>query len=233
LTTLRVLTRTIPLTLTPTQRARLQGARTPGPAPLFDQRPTRVQRTVSCRGGTQIIGQRVQVGRRANRHHRSRRDHPARLRPTRTLDQAYSPHQPQGGHPTQGLRSHHQPKNRLGTVTHQLKTIRHPSCGGQTMRTRHWSQTCHRKRHSSQHRNAQTRSDDMCVVPPEPDIRHSGTRHAQARADLGRTRNQYADGARIPECKVMFSSSHRRLVEHVSREMLAQPERRPSNVKEQ
>jgi transposase InsO family protein len=57
-----VLTRTIPLTLTPTQRARLQGARTPGPAPLIDQRPTRVQRTVSCRGGTQIIGQRVQVG---------------------------------------------------------------------------------------------------------------------------------------------------------------------------
>jgi hypothetical protein len=57
-----VLTRTIPLTLNPTQRARLQGARTPSRAPLFDQRPTRVQRTVSCRGGTQIIGQRVQVG---------------------------------------------------------------------------------------------------------------------------------------------------------------------------
>ncbi|MCA1836690.1 MAG: IS481 family transposase [Actinobacteria bacterium] len=57
-----VLVRTIALTLTPTQRARLQGARLPGPAPLLDQRPTRVQRTVSCRGGTQIIGQRVQVG---------------------------------------------------------------------------------------------------------------------------------------------------------------------------
>jgi hypothetical protein len=57
-----VLTRTIPLALTPTQRARLQGARTPGPALLIDRRPTRVQRTVSCRGGTQIIGQRVQVG---------------------------------------------------------------------------------------------------------------------------------------------------------------------------
>ncbi len=28
------------------------GARTPGPAPLLDQRPARVQRTVSCRGGT-------------------------------------------------------------------------------------------------------------------------------------------------------------------------------------
>ena len=40
----------------------LQGARTPGPAPLLDQRPTRVQRTVSCRGGTQIIGSRIQVG---------------------------------------------------------------------------------------------------------------------------------------------------------------------------
>lgn len=57
-----VLTRTIPLTLTPIKRARLQGARPPGPAPLLDQRPARVQRTVSCRGGTQIIGQRVQVG---------------------------------------------------------------------------------------------------------------------------------------------------------------------------
>jgi hypothetical protein len=33
-----------------------------GPAPMPDQHPTRVQRTVSCRGGTQIIGQRVQVG---------------------------------------------------------------------------------------------------------------------------------------------------------------------------
>jgi hypothetical protein len=57
-----VLTRTIPLTLTPTQRARLQGTRMPGPPPQLDQRPVRVQRTVSCRGGTQIIGQRVQVG---------------------------------------------------------------------------------------------------------------------------------------------------------------------------
>jgi transposase InsO family protein len=57
-----VLARTITLTLTPTQRARLQGARMPGPAPLIDQRPARVQRTASCRGGTQIIGQRIQVG---------------------------------------------------------------------------------------------------------------------------------------------------------------------------
>jgi hypothetical protein len=34
----------------------------PGPAPIFDQRPARAQRTVSCPGGTHIIGQRVQVG---------------------------------------------------------------------------------------------------------------------------------------------------------------------------
>lgn len=57
-----VLARTIPRTLSPAQRARLQGARTPRAAPTLDQRPTRVQRTVFCRGGTQIIGQRVQVG---------------------------------------------------------------------------------------------------------------------------------------------------------------------------
>jgi hypothetical protein len=57
-----VLIRTVVLTLTPTQRARLQGARTLGRAPLIDQRPTRAQRTVSCRGGTQIIGRRIQFG---------------------------------------------------------------------------------------------------------------------------------------------------------------------------
>jgi hypothetical protein len=57
-----VLARTIPLTLGPAQRARLQGARMPGPAPMPDQHSGRVQRTVSCRGGTRIIGQRVQVG---------------------------------------------------------------------------------------------------------------------------------------------------------------------------
>jgi hypothetical protein len=39
-----------------------QGARTPKPAPLMDQRPARVQRTVSCRGVPKFIGQRVQVG---------------------------------------------------------------------------------------------------------------------------------------------------------------------------
>ncbi|MBA2474084.1 MAG: hypothetical protein H0V41_18320 [Pseudonocardiales bacterium] len=37
-------------------------ARTPGPAPLLDQRPTQVQRRVSLPRGTHIIGQRVQVG---------------------------------------------------------------------------------------------------------------------------------------------------------------------------
>jgi hypothetical protein len=126
-----VLTRTIPLTLTlpnapssrrphPRPRSTFRPTSHPGAAHRVlprrhpNHRPTRPSRTTL---------------RRANRHHRSRRDHPARLRPTRTLDQACSPHQPQGGHPTQGLRSHHQPKNRLGTVTHQLKTIRHPSCG--------------------------------------------------------------------------------------------------------
>jgi hypothetical protein len=35
----------------------------------------------------------------------------------RPPDQDRSPHQPQGGRPTQSRRSHHQPKNWLGTVT--------------------------------------------------------------------------------------------------------------------
>ena len=56
-----VLARTIPLTLGRARRACLQGARMPGTALMPDQHPTRV-RTVSCRGGIQIIGQRVQVG---------------------------------------------------------------------------------------------------------------------------------------------------------------------------
>jgi hypothetical protein len=45
----------------PDQHPRLEGAHTPGPAPIRDQCPTRVQRTVSCRGDTQIIGQRLKV----------------------------------------------------------------------------------------------------------------------------------------------------------------------------
>jgi hypothetical protein len=44
-----VLTRTMPLTLIPAQAARIQDARPPGAAPLLNQRPARVQRTVSCR----------------------------------------------------------------------------------------------------------------------------------------------------------------------------------------
>jgi hypothetical protein len=108
-----VLTRTIPLTLTPTQRARLQGARMPGPAPQPDQRPARVQRTVPRRHPNHrpTHPSRATLC-RPDRHHRSRRDHPAHLRPPRPHDQGRSPHQPQGGPPTQGLRSHHQPQNR-------------------------------------------------------------------------------------------------------------------------
>lgn len=66
---------------------------------------------------------------RSDRDHRSRRDRLAGLRPPRALDQNGSPHQPQGGPPTQGLRSHHKPPNQLGTVTHHPKPIRHPSSG--------------------------------------------------------------------------------------------------------
>ncbi|WP_235022471.1 hypothetical protein [Amycolatopsis alkalitolerans] len=54
--------RTMPLTLAPHQRARLQRARVAGPRPTVDRRPPRVQRRVSSRGTTQVIGQRVQVG---------------------------------------------------------------------------------------------------------------------------------------------------------------------------
>jgi len=57
-----VLWRTIPFTLRPTDRARLRGARLPGPPPTPPTAPVRVQRRVSCRGGVQVTGQRVQVG---------------------------------------------------------------------------------------------------------------------------------------------------------------------------
>jgi len=43
--------------------------------------------------------------------------HPQGLRPAQPLDQKCCPHQPQGGPPPLGLRSHHQLHNRLGTVT--------------------------------------------------------------------------------------------------------------------
>ena len=52
--------------------------RTPGPTPSLDQRPARVQRTVPCRGGTQIIANAPKSDclRRTDRDHRGRRDHP-------------------------------------------------------------------------------------------------------------------------------------------------------------
>lgn len=53
---------TRPVTLTPRQRSRLQGAHAAGPLPVVDHRPTRVQRRVSTRGSCNVIGQRVQVG---------------------------------------------------------------------------------------------------------------------------------------------------------------------------
>jgi hypothetical protein len=54
--------RTLPFTLAPDQRARLRGARIAGPPPALPDTPVRVHRQVSCRGGIQVIGQRVQVG---------------------------------------------------------------------------------------------------------------------------------------------------------------------------
>jgi transposase InsO family protein len=54
--------RTLPFTLAPDQRARLRGGRIAGPPPALADAPVRVQRRVSCRGGIQVIGQRVQVG---------------------------------------------------------------------------------------------------------------------------------------------------------------------------
>jgi hypothetical protein len=54
--------RTLPFTLPPQQRARLRGARIAGPPPALADAPVRVQRRVSCRGGIQVVGQRVQVG---------------------------------------------------------------------------------------------------------------------------------------------------------------------------
>jgi transposase InsO family protein len=54
--------RSVPLTLPPAKRARLQGARQPGPRPSPRPGPIRVQRRVSSRGGIQVIGQRIHVG---------------------------------------------------------------------------------------------------------------------------------------------------------------------------
>jgi hypothetical protein len=44
------------------RRDRLRGARIAGPQPALADAPVRVQRRVSCRGGFQVVGQRVQVG---------------------------------------------------------------------------------------------------------------------------------------------------------------------------
>jgi hypothetical protein len=84
-------------------------------------------------------------------------------------------------------------KNRLGTVTHQLKTIRHPSSGprhaSQTcesdMRVRHASQTCEpdmRTRHANQtcEPDMRTRHANQTC---EPDMR---TRHGTARQTASR-----------------------------------------------
>jgi transposase InsO family protein len=54
--------RTIAFALPPTDRARLRGARLPGPPPAPADTPIRVQRRVSSRGGIQVVGQRVHVG---------------------------------------------------------------------------------------------------------------------------------------------------------------------------
>jgi hypothetical protein len=54
--------RSVPFTLPAAKRARLQGARQPGPPPAPRPGPVRVQRRVSSRGGIQVIGQRVHVG---------------------------------------------------------------------------------------------------------------------------------------------------------------------------
>jgi hypothetical protein len=54
--------KTIPHTVPPAKRARLRGAHLPAPMPTPNGQLTRVQRRVSCRGGIQVISQRVQVG---------------------------------------------------------------------------------------------------------------------------------------------------------------------------
>jgi transposase InsO family protein len=54
--------RSIAFTLPAGKLARLPGARPAGPPPTPPMRPVRVERLVSCRGGIQVAGQRVQVG---------------------------------------------------------------------------------------------------------------------------------------------------------------------------
>jgi hypothetical protein len=88
----------------------------------------RLVRTVA-RGGTQIIGQRVQVGLRytgqivpievddTTLRVYDHRDHLIKTIP-RTNRKEVTRHKAYG---------HHQPQNQLGTDTHQLNPIRHPS----------------------------------------------------------------------------------------------------------
>lgn len=54
--------RTIAFTIPPAKQVRLQGARPAGAPPAPSTGPLRVERLVSCRGGIQVAGQRVQVG---------------------------------------------------------------------------------------------------------------------------------------------------------------------------
>jgi transposase InsO family protein len=54
--------RSVPFTLPPAKRVRLQGARQPGPPPQARRGPVRVERRVSSRGGIQVIRQRIHVG---------------------------------------------------------------------------------------------------------------------------------------------------------------------------
>jgi transposase InsO family protein len=57
-----VLLRSLPFPLTPTQLARVRGARPAGPTPQPATEPLRVQRRVSCRGAIMIAKQRIHVG---------------------------------------------------------------------------------------------------------------------------------------------------------------------------
>jgi hypothetical protein len=80
---------------------------------------------VSCRGVPSIIDQRIRVGLRATpaRSTTINVDEPSLCvydQPNHLIKTVRRT-SPKGGHPTQGLRSHHQPRNQLGTVTPNLK----------------------------------------------------------------------------------------------------------------
>ncbi|MFE3455880.1 IS481 family transposase [Nonomuraea sp. NPDC059194] len=59
----RQLTRTVPCPLPLTECVTLRGARRAGPLPHTPTEPVTVQRVVSSRGGFQVVGQKIQVGR--------------------------------------------------------------------------------------------------------------------------------------------------------------------------